>query len=158
MDLSDALKIRLDDLKRRFPDGQSVLLPALYEVQAAFGHIPLEAEGALARHFGLPAEMVHEAVRFYTMFRDQPAGKHQIYLCGNLSCWLRGFESLRDHLERRLGVRPGETTPDGRFSLHQVECLGVCDHAPAMQIDGKFYLDLTPERIDEIIAGLDGSL
>jgi len=158
MELSDDLKNKLDALKNRFPGGRSVLLPALYEVQAAFGHIPLEMERAVADHFDIPAEVVHETVTFYFMFRDRPSGQHQIYLCGNLSCWLRGYDAIREHLERKLGIKTGETTADGRFSLHRVECLGVCDHAPAMQIDGRFYHDLTPERIDAIIDGMDGNL
>ncbi len=154
MELSEQLKQTLDALKRQFPHGLSVLMPALHAVQAEHGHIPPELEEPLGAYLGIPAEIVHEVSTFYFMFNNRPVGRHHIYICGNLSCWLRGAETLRDHLAARLGIQPGETTPDGRFTLSVVECLGMCDHAPVMLLDGEFHPDLTVERIDHILGGL----
>jgi NADH-quinone oxidoreductase subunit E len=154
MELSEQLKQTLDALKQRFPRGLSVLMPALHAVQAAHGHIPPGLEQPLGRHLGIPEEIVREVSTFYFMFNNRPVGRHHIYICGNISCWLRGYETLRDHLVRRLGVQPGETTPDGRITLSVVECLGMCDHAPVMLLDGEFHPDLTAEKIDQILEGL----
>lgn len=141
-------------LKERFPQGQSVLLPALHAVQAVFGHVPERLEVPLAALLDLPPERVRETVTFYSMFNRTPVGRHQLFVCGNISCWLRGAESVREYLERRLEIRVGETTPDGRFTLTAVECLGMCDHAPVMLADGRFHGGLTPEKIDAVLNSL----
>ncbi len=109
MELSEQLKQTLDALKRQFPHGLSVLMPALHAVQAEHGHIPPELEEPLGAYLGI-AEIVHEVSTFYFMF-NRPVGHHHDPICGNLSCWLRGAETLRDHLAARLGIQPGETTP-----------------------------------------------
>ena len=155
MNLSPELKSALDNLKQAYPLGRSVLLPALYAVQKEFGHIPPELEPAVADHLGIPVEVVHETSTFYFMFNNRPVGRHHIYLCGNLSCWLRGFEPLNELLEKKLGIRDGQTTPDGKFTLSVVECLGLCDQAPVMQINGVSYGHLTPETVDQILDNLE---
>jgi NADH-quinone oxidoreductase subunit E len=155
MNLSPELKTALDRLKQAYPLGRSVLMPALYAVQKEFGHIPLELEPELAAHLGIPREVVHETSTFYFMFNNQPVGRHHIYLCGNLSCWLRGFEPLNQHLEKKLGIREGQTTADGKFTLSVVECLGLCDQAPVMLINGVPHGHLTPEKVDQILDSLE---
>lgn len=155
MNLSPELKQKLDALKQVYPIGRSALMPALYAVQKEFGYVPLELEAELGAYLGIPKEVVHETSTFYFMFNNQPVGRHLIYLCGNISCWLRGYEPLHEHLEKKLGIREGQTTPDGKFTLAVVECLGLCDLAPVMQVDGVSYGHLTPEKVDQILEGLD---
>jgi len=92
---------------------------------------------------------------FYNLIYRQPVGRHVILLCDSVSCWIMGYDNLRDHLKSRLGIDLGGTTPDGRFTLLPSVCLGACDHAPVMMIDDDLHLDLTPERIDQILAGYE---
>ena len=98
-----------------------------------------------------PAELESVATFYNMIFRKQ-VGKHVILLCDSVSCWIMGYERLREHLGDRLGIRPGQTTADGRFTLLPNVCLGACDHAPAMMVDDAHYQDLDPARIDEILA------
>jgi len=88
---------------------------------------------------------------FYSLIFRRPVGKHVILICDSVSCWIMESDSIRDHLTKRLGINPGETSADGRFTLLPVACLGACDRAPAMMIDEKLFTDLTPEKIDEIL-------
>jgi NADH-quinone oxidoreductase subunit E len=90
------------------------------------------------------------------MYKQQPSGKHHIQVCTNVSCMLRGSDELMQHLERRLGIRPGETSPDGKFSLIRVECLGSCDTAPMFQLNDHFHENLTLEKVDALLDGLNG--
>lgn len=152
--LPDDLRQEITALRQRFPLGSSALIPALYAVQARFGHVPETLADALAEALEVPPERVREVVTFYFMFNEKPVGRYHIFLCRNLSCWLRGSEDLRAHLESRLGIGLGETTPDGLFTLTGVECLGMCDHAPVMQINGEFHPDLTAEKIDAVLDAL----
>ncbi len=155
MEMTDTLKSRLDEIKRRFPKGTSAVIPAIHAVQEDLGYIPQEIEPAVAAHLGIPVERIREVTTFYFLFNTEKVGKYQIYVCGNLTCWLRGYENILAHLQKRLGIGPGETTPDGRFTITIIECLCVCDHAPVIQIDGEFYGQLTPEKLDEIIDNLE---
>ena len=88
---------------------------------------------------------------FYNLIYRQPVGENVILLCDSISCWLMGYEQIRDHMRERLGINYGETTPDGKFTLLPIVCLGTCDHAPAMMVGEKLYNDLTPEKVDEIL-------
>jgi NADH-quinone oxidoreductase E subunit len=140
----------------QLPDRRSVLLPALYIAQREFGYISPEVMEYLATELGLPASEVRGAATFYTMFNKEPVGKFHIQVCQNLTCSMLGAESLISYLEKKLGIACGRTTADGKFSLSRVECLGSCGTAPVMQINDDYYENLTPERIDEILAGLNG--
>ena len=135
-------------------DGSGVLIEALHRVQARLGGVPEGLVPALAAALVVSPERVREVLTFYSMFSPTPLGKHLVCLCGNLPCWLRGSEAVRQAVELALGVRSGETRPDGLATLQRVECLGLCDHAPAMQLDGVFHGDLTPEKATEIIQHL----
>lgn len=154
MVLSDKLEQKLDELKQQFPEGFSALLPSLHAVQAESGFIPPEMERAIAAKLAIPPERVHEAVTFYTMFHRRPVGRHEICVCGNLSCWLRGYEEIRQRLTERLGIGFGETTSGGEVTLTLAECLGMCDHAPVIQVNGEFHPDMTPEKIDLLLKTL----
>jgi NADH-quinone oxidoreductase E subunit len=138
-------------LQNLYPDKRGALLPVLHMVQDTFGHVSLEAEEYVAGLFGLSPTHVHEVVTFYTLYFQQPKGRHVVAVCHNLSCHLAGAQDILRHLEARLGVRRGETTGDGRVTLQAVECLCACEAAPMMQVDDRYELDLTPEKCDRIL-------
>ena len=108
----------------------------------------------IANYLGLPAMQVKEALTWYTMFYRHPVGTHVIKVCRNIACSLMGAERIIDHLSRKLGIKPGETTADGRFTLLLVECLASCGTAPVMQIDDTYHEQLTEAKIDQILKGL----
>jgi NADH-quinone oxidoreductase subunit E len=107
---------------------------------------------AIASLLEMTPDELDSVATFYNLIFRKPVGRHVVLVCDSVSCWILGYDSLLDHLETRLGVGLGETTPDGRFTLLPTVCLGCCDHAPAMMIDDRLYGDLTPARIDEILA------
>ena len=141
-------------LQTLYPDKQGALLPVLRMAQDVFGYISLEIEEYVAGLFGMSPAHVHEVVTFYTLFFQQPKGRHVVSVCHNLSCHLMGAKSIVEHLTRRLGVEVGETTADGRVTLLTVECLCACEQAPMMQVDDRYEGLLTPEKVDRIVDGL----
>ena len=141
-------------LQSLYPDRRGALLPVLHLAQDAFGYISLPLEEYIAGLFGITPAHVHEVVTFYTMFFQQPKGRHVISVCHNLSCHLLGAKTIIDHLKDRLGIEPGETTPDGKVTLLTVECLCACEQAPMMQVDDRYEGGLTPETVDRILEGL----
>ena len=108
----------------------------------------------IAGRLDMRVNEVEEVVTFYTMYSRKPIGKYKLQVCRTLSCWLRGAEEITERIEHKLGCGIGETTPDGKFTLVEVECLGYCDLAPCMQVNFDYHEKVTPERVDEIIAGL----
>src|SRR5262249_46843068 len=143
-------------LQGLYPDPRAALLPVLHLAQDTFGHVSLEAEEYVATLFNLSPAHVHEVVTFYTLYFQQPKGRHVVAVCHNLSCHLAGAPRIIEHLKQRLGVAVGETTDDGRITLQSVECLCACEHAPMMQVDDRYEFDLTPEKIDRILVRLPG--
>jgi NADH-quinone oxidoreductase subunit E len=141
-------------LQGLYPDKRGALLPVLHLAQDAFGYISLEAEEYVAGLFGLTPAHVHEVVTFYTLYFQQPKGRHVVSVCHNLSCHLLGAKTIVDHLTQRLGVEVGGTTPDGRVTLQSVECLCACEQAPMMQVDDRYLGNLTPAKVDLILEGL----
>jgi len=141
-------------LQALYPDRRGALLPVLHMAQDAFGWVSLEVEEYVAGLFDLSPAHVHEVVTFYTLYFRQPKGRHVVSVCHNLSCHLAGAKTILDHLRTRLGIEVGETTPDGRVTLLAVECLCACERAPMMQVDDRYELDLTPEKVDRILEGL----
>jgi len=141
-------------LQALYPDRRGALLPVLHLAQATFGHVSLEVEEYVAGLFDLSPAHVHEVVTFYTLYFRTPPGRHVVSVCHNLSCHLAGAPAILAHLRQRLGVELGETTADGRVTLLSVECLCACEHAPMMQVDDRYELDLTPEKVDRILARL----
>lgn len=145
---------RVRELQALYPDRRAALLPVLRMAQERFGHVSPEAEVYVAGLFDLSPAHVHEVVTFYTLFFQKPVGRHVVSVCHNLSCTLRGAEDLIAHLEARLGIAAGETTPDGRVTLLRVECLCACELAPMLQVDEDYVGPLTRETLDAIVGGL----
>ncbi|HEY7652653.1 MAG TPA: NADH-quinone oxidoreductase subunit NuoE [Methylomirabilota bacterium] len=141
-------------LQALYPDKRGALLPVLTMAQEVFGYVSLEVEEYVASLFELSPAHVHEVVTFYTLYFQQPKGRHVVSVCHNLSCHLLGAKSIVEHLTRRLGIEAGETTTDGRVTLLTVECLCACEQAPMMQVDDRYEGQLTPEKVDRIIEGL----
>jgi NADH-quinone oxidoreductase subunit E len=137
-----------------YPQRQSALLPALYVAQGEIGYLPDKALDEVALLLDLPPAEVGSVASFYTMFHRQPVGKHVISLCTNLSCHLLGADTLAGYLSKELGIGNGETTPDGKVTLELVECIGACDFAPALQVNGKLYKSMTTETVDKLIEEL----
>lgn len=141
----------------RYPAGkqQSAVMPLLTLAQKqSGGWLPKAAMDAVAAMLGMAPVRVYEVATFYTMYNLEPTGKHVIELCTTTPCWLRGSDAIVEACERRLGIRCGETTADGQFTLKEVECLGACVNAPMCQIDDSYYEDLTPENVTKIIDAL----
>jgi NADH-quinone oxidoreductase subunit E len=145
---------KVDEIVAKYPVPRGALLPVLWEVQRVKGWIDSDSEAWVAERLGTTPAQVHGAVTFYTMYRQRPMGKYHIQVCTTLSCMLRGSDDLVGHLERRLGIKPGEVTPDGRFSLVRVECLGSCGTAPMFQLNDDYHEDLTIEEVDRLLDGL----
>ena len=138
-------------LQSLYPDKRGAMLPVLHLAQGVFGHISLEVEEYVATLFGITPAHVHEVVTFYTMFFQQPKGRHVVAVCHNLTCHLLGAKTIIHHLEERLGTEAGETTADGRITLLTVECLCACEQAPMMQVDDRYEGHLTREKVDRIL-------
>lgn len=138
-------------LQALYPDKRAALLPVLHMAQEAFGYVSLEAEEYVASLFGLSPAHVHEVVTFYTLYFQRPKGRHVIAVCHNLSCHLAGSREVLAHLKARLRIDVGETTADGRITLQSVECLCACEGAPMAQVDDRYELRLTREKLDRIL-------
>ncbi|MFN3234623.1 MAG: NADH-quinone oxidoreductase subunit NuoE [Gammaproteobacteria bacterium] len=158
MQLTQETRNKIDAWLKKYPEDkkQSAVLPALHIVQDEHdGWLSRECLDAVAEYLGMPAIAVYEVATFYNMFELKPVGKHKIHVCNSISCYLNGSEELIEHLEKRLGIKDGETTKDGRFTLKEVECLAACTGAPACQINKKYYEGMTPEAIDKVLEGLE---
>jgi len=149
--ISEATQKRCAELVKRYPEKRSALIPILHEVQAEVGHLSPEAVEWVAGYFGLSPADVMSVASFYDMLSLEPVGKHLIYVCQNLTCTLLGAERLIRHLESKLGVRTGETTPDGKITLKRMECLASCGTAPSIQVDGVYHHQVTPEKLDALL-------
>jgi NADH-quinone oxidoreductase subunit E len=152
--ISETKRQHFDELVARYPEKRSALIPLLHEVQAEVGHLSPEAVAWVAEYLGLSPADVMSVASFYDMLHLEPVGKHLIYVCQNLTCALRGSERLIRHLETTLGIRMGETTPDGKITLKRMECLASCGTAPSVQVDGVYHHEVTPEALDALLADL----
>ncbi|KTC64565.1 NADH dehydrogenase I chain E (plasmid) [Legionella adelaidensis] len=130
---------------------QSAVMAALRIVQEVYGNLTTEYMNAVAEYLNMPPIAVYEVATFYTMYELKPAGRNLVNVCTNISCKLRDSAEIVHHLEKTLGVKLGETTDDGRFTLRSVECLGACVNAPMMQINKDYHENLTPEKVDAIL-------
>ncbi len=140
-------------LPERFPQPRSAVMPALDLAQEELGSLTPEAMSEVAAALELDPGYVEGVATFYTLFHTEPIGKHRLYMCTNISCKLRGADELLEHAMQKIGVREqGEVSGDGLFSVEAVECLGACEYAPMMRLDHAYHYDLTPEKIDELIA------
>jgi NADH-quinone oxidoreductase E subunit len=147
-------KQQIDRLLTRYPNKQAALLPVLHLAQDEFGHLPDEALDLVATTLELPPSHVYGVITFYTMFHRQRSGANHLMVCTNVSCMLRGGNEIFSHIEKKLGIKGGETTPDGAFTLVEEECLAACANAPMMICGTDYFLDLTPAKVDVILDDL----
>ena len=152
--LPESLLKKFGLLVAKYPVKRSALIPILLTTQEVLGYLTPESINYIGNYLGIPEIEIQEVITFYSMLRTTPAGKHHIQVCTNISCMLLGGEELFQHISRKLGIKEGEVTPDQLFSLTEVECLGACANAPAMQINYRYHEDLTLQKVDEILEGL----
>lgn len=151
--LSPEEKREIDAELHQVPTKQAASLEALKIVQRCRGGwVSDDALHDVAEYLELSPATLDNVATFYNLIYRRPVGRHVILLCDSVSCWLTGYLAVLDHLSQRLGIRYGQTTTDKKFTLLPVPCLGICDHAPAMLIGSETYVDLTPSRVDEILA------
>lgn len=148
---NEANEKKFQNLLKRYPKKEALSLPCLWMVQYQEGWISLEAMEFIAQKLDLSPMDIYSIASFYTMFNLQPIGKYHIQLCKTLSCMLCGSEELLKHLEKRLGIKSGESTKDKLFTITEVECLGNCAGAACMSLNDDYYSNLTPEILDEIL-------
>ncbi len=157
--LSGHVRKEIDGWTARFPDGRqrSAVIGALHAVQHENGgYLTAEQMNAVADYLNLPTIQVYEVATFYSMFQTQPVGRHNVAICTNISCMLRGADDIVAYVEAKLGVGLGESTEDGRIYLkREEECLAACCGAPMMMVDHKYHENLSKEKVDEILDALE---
>lgn len=157
--LSDHVREEIERWKARFPEDRqrSAVIGALHAVQHENdGYLTAELMNGVADYLDLPTIQVYEVATFYSMFQTKPVGRHNVAMCTNVACMLRGADDLVAHVESKLGIKTGESTEDGRIYLkREEECLAACCGAPMMMVDHKYYENLTPEKVDEILDELE---
>ncbi len=156
--LSKNVRQVIDEAVKKYPEGRqrSAIFDALREVQHENkGYLTVELMDAVADYLRLEPIKVYEVATFYSMFETRPVGRHSISVCTNISCMLRGADDIVAYIEKKLGIKIGESTPDGRCYLkREEECLAACAGGPMMMVDHKYYENLTPEKVDKILEGL----
>jgi NADH-quinone oxidoreductase E subunit len=152
---SEKTRKKIDKIVARYPQKEAAILPLLHITQQEFGFISPDSEKLVAEILGIKPIRVREVVTFYTMLNREPIGKYYIQVCSNLSCALLGSEKLIDYLKEKLGIEPGQTTKDKKFTLSLVECLGACEQAPCMMVNFDYYGNLDKKKIDKILDGLE---
>ena len=142
--------------KKRYPAGfeSSLVIPCVRRIQEDRGYVADSDIEELTEYLGVPRIQIEEVLAFYTMLRRKPIGKHHLQVCHNVSCSMRGAERMVKHLSDRLGIAPGQTTPDGTFTLTTVECLGSCGTAPMMMLNDAFVENLDTAKLDAMVEGL----
>jgi len=158
-ELSEHVREEIERWKARFPEDRqrSAVIGALHAVQHENnGYLTAKLMNEVAAYLDLPTIQVYEVATFYSMFQTKPVGRHNVAICTNVSCMLRGGEELLERVEKKLGIRVGESTDDGRIYLKkEEECLAACCGAPMMMVDHKYHENLTPEKVDEILDNLE---
>jgi NADH-quinone oxidoreductase subunit E len=156
--LSEHTRHEIDHWMTKFPEGRqrSAVLAALRAAQHQnHGYLTAPLMDAVAAHLSLPPIQVYEVASFYSMFETKPVGRLHVSVCTNISCMLCGSDKIVEHVEKRLGIKTGESTPDGKFFLkREEECLAACNNAPMMMIDHVYYENLTPEKVDQVFDSL----
>jgi NADH-quinone oxidoreductase E subunit len=145
---------KLEALLDRYPEKQAAMLPVLWLAQEQNGWISPEVMKYVGAKLEVPPSKVYEVVTFYTMFHQEPIGKFHFQVCRTLSCQLCGSESITKLLEKRLGIKKGQTSQDGRFTLSEVECLASCGTAPMLQLNDDYHENLTAEKLNALIDSL----
>jgi NADH-quinone oxidoreductase subunit E len=153
--LSAEQNLKLEQILKRYPNKMAACIPVLHLCQDANQNwVSDDVIDFVAQKLDLPTSHVKGVVTFYTLFNQQPVGKHQVWVCRTLSCALRGSEKILEHCEKRLGCHAGGTSKDGKVTLRTAECLASCGTAPMMQVDKAYYENLTIEQVDKILDGL----
>jgi NADH-quinone oxidoreductase subunit E len=157
--LSDHVRDEIDRWRERFPEDRqrSAVIGALHAAQHENeGYLTVELMNGVAEYLDLPTIQVYEVATFYSMFQTRPVGRHNVAICTNVSCMLRGADDIVAHVEEKLGIKTGESTEDGRIYLKkEEECLAACCGAPMMMVDHKYHENLTLEQVDEILDNLE---
>jgi len=148
---SEARLTEIAELVKRYPGAQSALMPVLYMAQEDFDYLSMDVQQHIAEVLGLRLMQVREVVTFYTMFREQPTGTYRLEVCTNAGCMLNGAYELVAHMCDTLAIKVGETTPDGMFTVTEVECAGACAGAPVVQVNNVYHEKVTPESMDALI-------
>ncbi len=146
------LEAKIKEIVRKFPKGQDSLIEVLHRVQEEFGYISKEAQKIVARELRISQSKVFGVVTFYHFFRQEPIGKHLITVCKGTACHVRGAGRVANALEKTLGIKVGQTTPDRKFTLGVARCFGACGLAPVLDIDGKTYGRMTPSKVKELLS------
>ena len=154
MKFSDQLEKRFSDLLTHYPVKRSALVPMLLYAQDEVGYISDEVVHELALRLNLTELEIRNVVSYYSMLHTRPIGKYNIQVCTNISCMLRGADDIFQHIRKRLGIANKQDTPDGLFHLEEVECIGACCWAPAMQVNYTYHENLTREKVDEVLEAL----
>jgi len=145
---------KLTEILTRYPTRMAACIPLLHLCQEQNGWVSDEVVSYVSNRLDLPPAHVQGVVTFYTLFNKQPVGRHQVWVCRSLPCALRGSEGILHHCEKKLGIKPGETTADGAITLRTAECLASCGTAPMMQVDTQYHENLSTEKVDEILEKL----
>lgn len=153
--ISEQTKQRMHALASRYPVARSAVMPALHLAQQEEGYITPEGLQAVAEAVCMTVDAVESVATFYTMYYQHPQGKHVIHVCTSISCYLRNCDALVEHLEHRLGMKRGETTPDGNVTLMTAECLASCGTAPVLQVNGEFVENVTLEKANALLNELN---
>ena len=151
MKFSDQLEQRFSTMVTHYPTKRSVLVTMLLYIQDEIGALTDETIHEIAQRTDLSDLEVRNVISYYSMLRTRPVGKYNLQVCTNVSCLLRGADDIFEHCKKKLGIGNKESTPDGLFHLEEVECIGACSWAPAMQVNYDFHENLTPEKVDEIL-------
>lgn len=151
MALSEKITKTIEGIRHQFPTEQALLIPVLHEVQNEYGWVSVEQMKFIGQYLHLPLSKVLEVASFYTMFKLAPQGKVDLQICTNISCWLNGADKLVACAERKLGITPGHTTHDGKFTLTQVECLAACGTAPALMVNEDYHENVTEAQLEKLI-------
>lgn len=154
--LSPEERNELDELRGHYKTARAASVTVMKHLQAKRGWLSDETLRDAADFLDLPVSDIEGLATFYSLLYRRPVGRNVILLCDSISCWVCGCEGIREHIQERLGVGPGETTPDGEFTLLPICCLGNCDRAPTMMVGPDLHERLTPERVDEILDGYVG--
>jgi NADH-quinone oxidoreductase subunit E len=151
MRFSEKFEARFAEMLSHYPTKRSVLVPTLLFAQDEVGHLSDEVITEIAARLELTELDVRNVISYYSMLTLKPRGKYNVQVCTNIACLLRGAEELLNHCQNKLGIGHKDTTPDGVFSLEEVECIGACSWAPAIQVNYDFHENLTPEKLDKVL-------
>ncbi len=149
--LSAETSAKIDAIIEQYPTKSSALMPCIWAITDELNHVPAGGVDFLVEKLELTPAKVHEVLSFYTMYRTEPQADNVLQVCHNISCHIMGARGVIAHLEKKLGVRMGENTPDGKFRLEGAECLGACGHGPVLQLGKHLYENLTPEKVDGML-------